>query len=73
MRTVTFQNGKKITFNSIYFPNEFFDRTYFSISISFSLSNKDWNLKKYVNPIFLKTKVTWLSLFEKNYIFTEFF
>ena len=40
MTTVTFQNGRKLTFNPIYFANEF------NLNIYFNLSNKYAVLKK---------------------------
>ena len=41
------KNGRKITFNPIYFANECGDRQLFlHLNISFSLSNKYANLKK---------------------------
>ena len=49
MATVTFQNGRKLTFNLIYFRNEFGDPQLFlrlDISFSFPLSNKYTDLKK---------------------------
>ena len=44
MTTVTFQNGRKLTFNPIYFANEFGDPQF--SNISFSLSNKYGDFKK---------------------------
>ena len=60
MSTVTFQNGRKLTFNPIYFTNEFGDPNFFlRLNISFSLSNKYADLKKKsVNPTFKNTKKT---------------
>ena len=49
MTTVTFQNGQKLTFNLIHFANEFGDPQCFflRLNISFSLSNKYADLKKF--------------------------
>ena len=59
MRRVTLQNGRKLTFNPIYFANEFDDpRLFLHLSISFSLGNKYADLKNSLYPIFLKTKKT---------------
>ena len=44
----TFQNGRRLTFNPIYFANEFGDpQFYFHLNISFSLSNKYADFKKF--------------------------
>ena len=55
MTTVTFQNGRKFTFNPIYFANEFGDPQFFlHLNISFSLSNKYADLKQILYILFLK-------------------
>ena len=42
-----YENGRNLTFISIYFENEFDDPQFqFDLNISFSLSNKYANLKK---------------------------
>ena len=47
MATVTFQNGRNLTFNPVYFTNEFGDpQLFLRLDISFSLSNKYADLKK---------------------------
>ena len=57
MTTVTFQNGRKLTFNPIYFANELGDpKIFFHWKIYFNLSNNYADLKNSVDPIFKKTK-----------------
>ena len=60
MTTVTFQNGRKLIFNPLYFANEFGDpQLFLHLNIWFSLNNTYADLKKKsVHPIFLKTKKT---------------
>ena len=51
MTTVTFENGRKLTFNQIYFANEFGDPNLFlHLNISFRLSDKyaDFEKKLYI-------------------------
>ena len=70
MTTVTFQDGLKLTFNHIYFANEFGDLQFvLHLNISFSLSNKNADLKNSKNPIFLKTKNNYLQNFFKICLF----
>ena len=69
MTTVTFQNGRKLTFNITYFANEFGEPNYFC-----SLSNKYADLKtNSVYPIFIKTKKTLISYCKENYLHYPFF
>ena len=53
MTTVMFQNGRKLTFNPIYFANEFGDpQFFFHLNIYFILNNNTQNFKNSVDPIF---------------------
>ena len=70
MTIVTFQNGRKLTFNPIYFANEFCDlqSSFLAFKHFFCLSNKYADLKtNSVDPIFLKTKKTYF-FFKNNYL-----
>ena len=70
MRRVTLQNGRKLTFNPIYFANEFDDsRLFLHLSISFSLGNKYAVLKKILYiQFFKKLKNHNFFCVERNYL-----
>ena len=70
MTTVTFQNGRKLTFNPIYFTNEFVELQFFLyLNISLSLSNKYADYKKFCRSNFLKQKKYFSNLKKNIYRF----